>query len=51
MPDWSWPEFEWDEKNEEHVVKRHNVEPEEIEQAFYNGAYVRRDGDVYRAYG
>lgn len=51
MPDWSQPEFEWDDGNVEHIIERHNLEPEEAEQVFYNGAYVRRDGDVYRAYG
>ncbi len=51
MPDWSWPEFEWDEYNSEHIRERHNVEPEDAEQVFYNGAFVRRDGDVYRVYG
>ena len=51
MPDWSWPDFEWDDGNVEHIIERHNVQPEEAEQVFYNGAYVRREGDLYFAYG
>ncbi len=51
MPNWSWPEFEWDEDNIEHILERHNVDLEEAEQVFYNGPYVRRDGEVYRVHG
>ena len=51
MPNWSWPEFEWDDNNSEHIIERHNVYPAEAEQVFYNGARVRREGDVYRVSG
>ncbi len=51
MPNWSWPEFEWDDNNSEHIIERHNVYPEDAEQAFYNGPYVRREGKIYRVYG
>jgi len=51
MPDWSWPDFDWDDGNVEHIIGRHNVSPDEAEQVFHNGAYVRRDGGFYRVYG
>ncbi len=51
MPDWLHPEFEWDNGNEEHLITRHNVYPEEVEQVFFNGAYIRRARDAYYAYG
>lgn len=51
VPDWSRPEFEWDEGNEEHLIARHDIYPDEAEQVFYNGAHVRRAGDGYVAYG
>ncbi len=51
MPDWSFPEFEWDDANVEHISERHRLFPEEVEQVFHNGAYVRREGDFYYAYG
>lgn len=51
MPDWSRPEFEWDDGNESHLIERHDIYPEEAEQVFFNGAHVRRVGDTYIAYG
>ncbi len=51
MPDWSFPEFDWDDSNVEHLAEQHGVFPEEAEQVFYNGAYVRRVGKRYRVYG
>ncbi|MGI8689889.1 MAG: BrnT family toxin [Thermomicrobiales bacterium] len=51
MPDWSQPEFEWDDGNEGHLIVRHDVYPAEAEQVFYNGAHIRRTGNAYYAYG
>jgi uncharacterized DUF497 family protein len=51
MPNWSRPEFDWDDGNESHFIKRHDVYPEEAEQVFFNGAYIRRTGAVYAVYG
>ena len=51
MPDWSWPEFEWDDGNAEHIIERHGIYPEEVEGVFYNGAYVVRAKDRYRVFG
>ena len=51
MPDWSWPDFEWDEGNIRHITDGHDVDPDEAEQVFYNGAYVIRVGGRYRAFG
>ncbi len=51
MPDWSFPEFDWDDANVEHLAERHGVFPEEAEQVFYNRAYVVRGRDRYRAFG
>jgi uncharacterized DUF497 family protein len=51
MPDWSLPDFEWDDGNTQHLIERHDVYPEEAEQVFYNGAHVRRAGNEYYAYG
>ena len=50
MPDWSRPEFEWDEANEDHVL-RHDVYPEEVEQVFFGGPVIRRFRDRYHVYG
>ncbi len=44
-------DFEWDEANEEKLLLRHFVRPEEVEQVFYNPPDVRRTGDVYLAVG
>ena len=51
MPEWSQLAFDWDEGNEQHLIERHYVYPEEAEQVFYNGAHVRRARGVYHAYG
>ncbi|MDP9366379.1 MAG: BrnT family toxin [Chloroflexota bacterium] len=51
MPDWSSPEFEWDDQNATHIIERYDFYPEEAEQVFYNGPHVRRGNDVYYAYG
>jgi uncharacterized DUF497 family protein len=51
MPDWSFPDFEWDDENSDHLIARHDVYPEEAEQVFYNRAYIRRGKDVYYAMG
>ena len=51
MPDWSQPDFEWDEGNIQHIIDRHDVYPDEVEQVFYSGAYVIRAGDSYRVLG
>ncbi len=51
MPDWLFPEFEWDEGNVEHLAERHGVFPEEAEQVFYNRAFTRREGAYYHAFG
>lgn len=44
-------DFEWDEGNELKLLLRHHVRPEEVEEVFYNGASVRRDGDNFLAIG
>ena len=51
MPDWSNPEFQWDDTNAEHLIERHDFYPEEAEQVFSNGPHVRRVGGMYYAYG
>jgi uncharacterized DUF497 family protein len=51
MPDWSRPDFDWDDGNALHIIAAHDVYPDEAEQVFYNGAYVRRVGKRYRVYG
>jgi uncharacterized DUF497 family protein len=44
-------DFEWDEDNELKLLLRHHVRAYEVEEVFYNGASVRRDGDNYLAMG
>lgn len=51
MPDWSRPVFQWDEGNENHLIARHDVYPEEAEQVFRNGPHIRRVGDRHLIYG
>ena len=34
--------FQWDEQNEEHLLKQHGVTPEEAEEVFYTDPYFRR---------
>ena len=48
--DWARPEFEWDEANEEHIL-RHDVYPEEVEEVFAGNPYIRRNRDRYLVYG
>jgi uncharacterized protein len=38
------PEFEWDENNEDRLLRRHNVSALEIEQCFANPNTRRRHG-------
>jgi hypothetical protein len=43
--------FEWDEQNIEHIL-RHNVVPDEVEEACVNKPYVRKSADKrYLVYG
>lgn len=51
MPNWAYPEFDWDEGNIEHLIAQHDVLPEEAEQVFFNAPYIKREGDVYYVYG
>ncbi len=51
MPDWSLPDFEWDDKNTGHLIGRHDVYPEEAEQVFYNKGHIRHGKGVYYALG
>jgi hypothetical protein len=51
MPDWSRPVFQWDEGDENHLIARHDIYPEEAEQVFYNGPHIRRVGDRYLIMG
>lgn len=44
-------DFDWDEANELKLLLRHHVRAEEVEQVFYNGAQVRRDGEHFLAIG
>lgn len=44
-------DFAWDEANEEHLLLRHHVRPEEVEEVFYGSPSVRREGNVYLAIG
>ena len=40
--------FQWDERNEEHLWRRHSVTPEEAEEVFYTDPYFRRGRDGTR---
>lgn len=40
------PEFEWDEHNEEKLLRRHNVSALEAEQCFANPHTSRKAGDA-----
>ena len=44
-------DFDWDEANEEHLLLRHHVRADEVEEVFYGRPAVRREGDVYLAVG
>ena len=50
MPNWSRPEFDWDEANEDHIL-RHDVYPEEVEDVFAGNPFIRRVGERYVAHG
>lgn len=45
------PEFEWDARNEEKLLVRHNVSALEAEQCFANPHTVRRVGGAYLLLG
>ncbi len=51
MPNWAYPEFDWDDGNIDHILDRHGIEPEAAEAVFYNGAHVIRRGDRYHVFG
>ena len=51
MPNWRSPEFDWDDGNIDHLIERHNVYPDEIEQAFAGRIFVRRIGPHYEVFG
>ncbi|MGH2532935.1 MAG: BrnT family toxin [Thermomicrobiales bacterium] len=51
MPNWTNPDIEWDAGNIDHIIERHDIYPEEAEQVFRNGAYIRHEAGGYRAYG
>ena len=36
--------FDWDDKNVAHIA-RHNVEPEEAEEVFFDKPFIRRSRD------
>ena len=44
-------DFDWDEGNEEKLLLRHFVRPEEVEQVFFGGPVVRRAQEAYVAVG
>jgi len=50
MPHWSQREFEWDEGNEDHIL-RYDVEPDEAEAVFQSRPFIRRVGDRYEVFG
>ena len=49
MRDWRNPEFEWDDRNEDHIL-RHDLYPDEVEEIF-DRPYVRRRGSRYLVFG
>ncbi len=50
MRDWRNPNFEWDDGNEDHIV-RHDVYPDEAEEVFRDRTYIRREGPRYLVHG
>lgn len=46
-----WPEFEWDEHNEDKLLDNHNVSALEAEQCFLNRKSMRRAGSDYLLLG
>lgn len=51
MPNWAYPEFDWDDGNIDHLISRHSVSPKEAEEVFTNAPYIKREGDAYYVYG
>jgi len=51
MPNWRLPEFEWDDGNEQHLIGRHSVYPEDAEAVFFNRPFIRRVGDQFEVLG
>ena len=51
MPNWSNPELQWDERNIDHIIERHDVQPDEADQVFMGRRQFRRVGDVYYVLG
>ena len=51
MPNWRFPQFDWDDGNIEHLIQRHNVFPDEVEDVFANRTIVRRVGSSYEVLG
>jgi hypothetical protein len=51
MPNWRYPQFDWDDGNVEYIIDRHGVFPEEAEQVFFNRPHIRRVGEVYQIHG
>jgi uncharacterized protein len=44
--------FEWDENNEDKLIERHGVMPEEAEECFYNRRVIKKAGkNIYYLYG
>lgn len=52
MPDWSFPDFDWNDGNVERLIERRGSSPDQNEEAVFNGAHARlaRRG-IYCAYG
>lgn len=46
-----WPEFEWDENNEDKLLRNHNVTALEAEQCFLNPKTTRRVVEDYLLLG
>lgn len=40
--------FQWDERNEQHIIQRHNVTPSEAEEVFFGDPYFRKGRDNTR---
>jgi uncharacterized DUF497 family protein len=51
MPNWRYPQFDWDDGNIDHIVDGHDVYPEEVESVFANGAHITKRGNRYIAMG
>jgi uncharacterized DUF497 family protein len=44
MPNWRFPEFDWDDGNIDHIIDGHGIYPDEVESVFYNRPLVIRQG-------